>query len=1097
MTPHELDLTQKQRAAFTKLLSPLKRDRTYTSLAEDMLGAEASASSVKSLSGYVGEAFKGAKRGLVHVFGDERRLEALANALGNGASVEVLQGFVAQARADAPDTSRILASGLEDAGELPLSDVFVLPLVTRNGIALSDTMLEEACFSTPDKPLVCVTGQHGSGVSTLIQRAAEWGLSRGYTLALWDGRSLPTERGVLLLINDIVPSQLEGIETWAKAGDRRVVAGLSPKSPLSSAHAQLHVGPVDAAWLNTWCGRVRQLPRRTRRWLPEDPRPLIHRVLAHRPQLGPEAATTLLRWACEHPNNARLDPISALEHALIRRAQHQPSHAHPSRAALVALRTGSVLAALKTGACQEVREDLQNSSISAASRRILEEALTTVDTSELTKQSLALGLIRETSAGLETRFASLLQPVEPQPSPEEIIEVFEAAASRKVLATWLDAQPARNSLPWSPLALCRCLAVRIVTQDARLPRSGTGAYSQTKHGSQPAFCSVEDTTVQGLRAEVDRCSKELGVPIKKLDDEQLALHLALASTSLTYLHDPRVWRAAEERSVLPQSWVERLLGTEDLVPVLLDPWNELGGKVLLTNLALHRLAVDILEDFAHRDPAAFGAWFSSTIRRLTLDLQEAPNDDHAPAFAVLTTLDDAIAARPVRQALHHHSTNLKSDVVGLLNAVPIHYWMEEPPKIKRLVQRALPAQARKQQLEVANNQDNVVVGLVALTLVDEKELCEVLIRVNSGAHDLVETDPVLEARKQLVQRQALMRLSLAALKSAWTGVEAALDQVVRSEHFAAWASWPAAIEYSWSGLESLDENHPVWQSCLKTSQSLTLLARGLPSTKVDKSRIKPRTLRANTSDFIDDRVGMLAAFPTPSLDRWDLTAEQLDQFVAAALAAPSVDHGVRLLAGLALRAAERVSLLTHLSPASLPSSSQQEVRALLAVLLDTARAEDPQVVDDWLLGLLRERPALADHDQMRPAWAAWTGRHEEVVEWLLSSTSPTARGDGVLSLFGSPHTLEQWLHRSQTQAAAREHLLLLDGDGWTYITEQGLQKTPSLHTLRKLRREGKLDRLIDASVNWDDSARRALWAACASLYSRPVRTSLVTGQIRT
>ena len=140
--------------------------------------------------------------------------------------------------------------------------------------------------------------------------------------------------------------------------------------------------------------------------------------------------------------------------------------------------------------------------------------------------------------------------------------------------------------------------------------------------------------------------------------------------------------------------------------------------------------------------------------------------------------------------------------------------------------------------------------------------------------------------------------------------------------------------------------------------------------------------------------------------------------------------------------------------------------------------------------------SLGDLPNVVQVGRTWAGRGC-TVEWLLSSTSPTGRGDGVLSLFGSLHALGPWLHRSQTQAAAREHLLLLDGDGWTYITEQGLQKTPALHTLRKLRREGRLDRLIDASVNWDDSARRALWAACASLYSRPVRTSLVTGQIRT
>ena len=974
------------------------------------------------------------------MFGDSKRLRSLAEALDVPESA--LVAVMDQVKADAPVHDRLLASGLEDFGELPLADVFVCsPLRGRQG-SLDEDDLQALCFPTGQlsrekHPVVSVAARPSLGATTLLMRIATWGTERGYAVELWHGGALPKTRGALVIGDRVPVSARRAVEEWCKEGDRRAVIGLDPSSPLAELRADVVLEPIDDAWLRSWCAKVAKLPVDARRWLPSDRLPLIRAVLASGRALGPEAATTALRWLAQRPPGSELDVVSAVADALRRRGAADGSL--PSPWALRALSTMPVADALRIGVVDDVQADLLRPDLRPTTRRILTDALPSIDLSGRVVQLVDLGLLRTSAAGPVLRFEGLLHPTA-DASLAGVIEALESAPAEEALRRWMGVEPRRAAeLRWTATAFERCVALSLVTQLLSVPK-GYGVLL-----IEPVYAPIgacADVVVDRLQRAVATAAADLEIAAPKLSEDQLAYALALANLAPEPLADERIWRVAAETECLPRHWLAALRDSAQLVPVLLDPDGSEGAAWFLSHGGATDVAADLLGHLATIDDARFASCVGSILEWTTGSLPTKG----VSVLDVLRPLDAALAMRPARQAFRRHVDEFRPQVLRLLDVVEVGAWEHSRPRLGRLVTLILDASARRAAVREASQLAGRVTAFAALDLLENEDLVELLGRISTGGLRARTVDPGADAHaascEDVVFEHALRLISLEDAERVWPGAREQIAAIVRKRAPGQWRGWPAAIAYCFHEPGPYTHDHPLWRVIFELRLSVATLGIERGDSKVAAPRQQTlkegRTLNLRRSALLAE---MQAEKEIPH-HRW--SSELLQSTLARALEhldAPS--RWARLVAGIAERAASRADVLIQISPKHVPVDVGPDVVDAVSAIVESARRERPRDADLWLIGLLQERPDVADLPAMAGRWSTYDG-DRSYVETFLAGAHPQSSsvGAGVMAVYSETVDLQRWLNVSATEQAAWERSLLVSADPGALANIAAEPRTP-------------------------------------------------------
>lgn len=1091
-------LTSSQQAALEALLTPMRGGTSFTELAMRMLGdvpPDDLDRLAKNLSGYLGEAFRGKRRGLRHVFGDPDRLRELADALDT--PPDELASVLDRVKADLPAHDRIIAAGLEEFGELPLVDVFVCPPLRGAQGPLNEQGLRGLCFpegrrSTGSKAVVSIAARPGLGMTTLLMRVATWGTDLGYSVELWRGGPLPKARGALVIGDRVPTSALRDVAEWSKEGDRRAVLGLDPSSPLAERDVDVVVEPIDEAWLQRWCNQVARLPATSRRWLPRDRLPHIRAVASCGGDLGPEAGVTALRWLASRSADSALDAHSAVAEALGRRGG--PDGTVPSVPVLRAMSNVAVEAALRIGLVEEVEADLARGNLSPTTRRILTEALPSIDVSRRIDQLVDLGLVRKGTAGPELRFEALLTPRHTT-AEDGVIHALETGTSEEALNRWMAVDPdAVVDLPWTPAAFERCVALALVAELLAVPmRKGLLSTKRTESRYRPiAACS--EASVERLRHAVDLAAADLDLPVPRLSDDQLAYALALSNLAPAALTDERIWRVCEETERIPRHWLTVLRDSPELVPVLLDPTEPYAASWFLLHDGAVLLAADLLEHLATIEPERFATCVASILRWTTA--QEPSSRPRA--MAALRPLDAVLRSRPARQALRRHVDELRPLVLELIDSLDASVWLwQGAPRIQRLVSFVLDSKARQRAVLDATELTPIVMVLAALNLIDEDTLVVLLERLASGDVEDPTSDakpPLSVARGSVVFQTALRMISLRDAERVWPNAHEQIDAIVRERAPAEWSHWPAAVEYCWEAPAPYEEGHPLWRLIFELRLSVGTLR--FEGGEKGYAQPDPRLLdhgptlnlkrAAALVEWRKLTVGLRPRTREPEILRAKL------EWTLVHVHQPALWS--RLVAGIAARSASRAEVLEKLAPERISIPCEPSILMALAAIVEAARRERSEVADEWLVRLLLARPDIADHAEMVGAWGQYAGEKGPVEAHLLKDHDGAAqRGDGVMAAYSEAEDLHRWLNLPATEQAAWERLLVISSAPDALARVAAEARLPSASALQLLSRKGQLDTLIEASAMWSDDLRRQLWKSSARYYSGSVRARLLAG----
>lgn len=1037
-------LTPTQQEAFAARIGALRGGMSFTDLALAMLDLPAGqrhSKEVKTLSGYLGQAFGGVRRGLRYVFGTPERLEALARALPSAQTPASLQEILAAARQDHPDHDRIVASGLEELGPLPLSAVYVHPPLRIGRAPLDERAFRARCFGKESK-CIRILEDAGRGITTLLQCVAQWAVEEGYQPFFWDTKGpLPNYRGAVLLAERLAPSQVPTVESWVDQGDRHAVISLARDLPLAVAMAEVRVHPVDAAWLSAWVDTVARFPKARRRWWPRHPGRVVEAVLQYG-SLGPEEATTLFRWLSEHPPKGGTRPL-AVRAALLRRASTEVRDRVPSVTSLDALAAGDLDHALTIDRRATLQSDLERFDLSPIARAVLEREARSFSVAEAPEELVELGLLARTGKSHRVRFAGLLMP----DAEDDVAGVLLGEDAARAVRAWLAARQHPEKLRWTKALHARCLAIELLYGLSHLPTTGMRPV-MSSGVTLGLLARGTSATVDGVRGALRDLSDVLGGKADRWTDSELALAIALSSDGPEILEHPLVWREAANQNLFDTRWIDSLKAAGTLPQVLLDATHP-GGEFFLCRQGLRHLAGPALERLHTEEQEQFLV----VLERL-LDVVGSRGSDWI-AWGLLSTLNSVLGSSRVRRTARPRLQERRAVIAGLMDHVP----PAEAPGIDRVARCALDV---AEECSV----DRLTNRLVVLALVggiDHGRLETLVRRLISG--DLVDPD----GRGQALLDHAMDTLSLEALRRAWPEVDSGLENRIRRLGWPK-SSRPAAWELAMTSPLPLDADHLLWKMVPQKRGTLRVGPLKRPGRYV-----APRTgmLKLNVEEL-----QMLGgpALPTAS---W----AQVEPVLQWCISEADPDTRGRGLLALASALDAAPPILDAL-PAAIATVDGQALVDLLA-LIKAARRMDQGCVSAWMLRFLAERPSVADTTGWNEAWTWFDGDRGPLDRWLTAGDA-AQRGAGVFGAYSEPADVLPYLERPATRAAAWERLLALAPDR---APDPG-DHVPSATALARVKEAGNLDTLLDASMEWLPERRVELLRRAAPLYRGPRRASV-------
>jgi hypothetical protein len=1036
-------LTPTQQEAFAAHIGAIRGGMSFTDLALAMLDLPATqrhSKEVKNLSGYLGQAFGGVRRGLRYVYGNPERLEALSQALPSAQTPASLEEMLAAARQEHPDHDRIVASGLEDLGPVPLSAVYVHPPLRFGRAPLDEQAFRARCFGKKSK-CVRILEDAGRGITTVLQRVAQWAVEDGYQPFFWDTKSpLPNYRGAVLLAERLTLSQVPPVESWVDQGDRHAVISLARDLPLAVASAEVRVHPVDAAWLSAWVDRVARFPKARRRWWPRHPARVVQAVLQYG-ALGPEEATTLFRWLSEHPSKDGTGP-RAVRAALLRRASTEVRDRVPSATALDALADRDLDHALTVDRREALQSDLEKYELSPIARAVLEREVRSFSVAEAPEDLVDLGLLAPAGNSHRVRFAALLMPN----AEDNVAGVLLGDDAPRAVHAWLAARQHPETLSWTPALHARCLAIELLYGLSHLPT--TGMRPVVSPGPTLGLLARGTTaTVDGVRGALRDLGDALGGKPDRWTDAELALAIAVSSDGPEILEHPLMWREAANRNLFDTRWIDSLRAAGTLPQVLLNATHP-GGEFFLCRQGLRHLAGPALEQLHAEETDRFLV----ALERI-LEAVGTRGPDWI-ASGLLLTLNSALESSRVRRTARPRMQERWSIVADLLDRVdPM-----EAPRIDQVVRCALDM---AEECSVGRLTNRLLV-LARVGGIGHARLETLVRRLASG--DLA--DP--EGRGQALLDHAMVTLSLASLRRAWPDVDSVLENRIRSLGWPK-SSCPAGWELTTSAPLPLHANHLLWKMVPEKRGVLRVGPLKLP-----RRYVPPRNgvLRLNVEEMQMQMRG--PALSTASLVQ---VAPILQWCIAEA------DPDTRGLLALA-SAMDAAPPILEAFPTAAANVDGEALVDLLA-LLEAVRRVDQGCFSKWMLRFLAERPSVADTTRWSKAWTRFDGDRGPLNEWLTAGDA-AERGAGLFGAYSEPADVVPYLERPATCAAAWERLLALAPDR---APDPG-DHVPSSTVLARVKEAGNLDALLDASMEWLPERRAELLRRAAPMYRGPRRAAV-------
>lgn len=1070
------NLTEPQRDRLLELMTPLREGRSFTQLAREVLGEEGEdeVKAVKNLASYLSEAFRGKARGLTYVFGSEARLTALEAVLGQAAGM--LSRLLAQVVEELPVHDRLVFSGIEELGLLPLDELFVLPPIQAGSGPMDPIQLERHCF---EEGVFVIAAEAGRGLTTVLRQVASWGLGRGYSIEPWTP-TLPNKQGCLLLGDRVPGSALPEIEEWCKGGARRAVIGLPPGYPLIEG-VDAVLGSVNDAWLKEWCEQLLQRPAPQRRWLPKNPGPLIQRVLDCGGRLGPEEATILLRWLAGTRAAASPPYFQALQEALLRRGLELA--ALPTLEELREMQDGDPASVLAVRLAGDVEADLAQVGLSATSRRILHAALPALDTGAWIAALTEAGVLRQSRTGLELRLLALQGPS--LNAADAVLVALESGTAEEVMSAVLELETL-NAMDWdwTPKAFERCVAARLLVQMEKRPRLGV----RPSKGWPRILGSCRGASPEGVFESLTNLAEALDQSVSpRLTLDGVAFALAACNAAPSVLLDRRVWQEAVRLECIPKVWLSSQGEIGPLAELLLQTvGSQIVGSHELQALLLHNGAIEPLTEFVLRLgrslPDVFAGWVQGLLSFVCSSLEAG----EMGALKMLRPVDGALGednriAGPLRKM---------RGVLGplaerLLGVLPLTAWKDErDPSLRHLLRVLLSVDVRARLSSGVPfdgpSRFHCAVHLAGLDLVPKEQSLALLQHIEGK--DLNGLDDFGVSR---ILDHALRHLPLEDLQQNSPSALRRIERVRVDLAPLVWWQWPAVRESCWRTPGPYDEGHPIWRLFFETRLSIPWL-KAAPSSSLGLIAQAEQD-RAYWALGIADQ--LYSAHLNQPRNR-HFPESELRQILACTLALETQsERWCRIVAGIASFARSPAWILESLELASLPVAGL-ELNQVLASIVRAAQREEPGIAGSWLVRLLGQRPDIADSREMRAAWEAF-GNGSPELDSYLDTGGNTPRGQGVFGALTKPVDVATWLENSDTETAAWERLIELSPETLSE-TAGGREQLPiPIEILRELRKNGQLSRLIEASTSWEEDHRRALWKRIATLYSGSARARLL------